>query len=236
MHFATSLLVAAMLASSASASLMSQFSTQAIFKPADLRLVETGEGIQWITEAEKLRLKRAGKRFMDITDNGDLGEAAVVDMSNIIYPQDVQFANDVKPLLAKLSGVNMKMDLEIFTSFYTRYYKSKTGADSSMWLFNTVKAIAAPNRNITVFPFHHSWPQTSLIAKIPGINAGTSLDRTIVVGAHQDSIDLIFPSLLAAPGADDDGSGTVTILETFRVLVRQRFSTEQHCRVPLVLC
>ena len=42
----------------------------------------------------------------------------------------------------------------------------------------------------------------------------------MVVGAHQDSINLFAPGLLAAPGADDDGSGTVTILEALRVLLR----------------
>lgn len=41
----------------------------------------------------------------------------------------------------------------------------------------------------------------------------------MVIGAHQDSINLWLPSILAAPGADDDGSGTVTILEAFRVLL-----------------
>lgn len=40
-----------------------------------------------------------------------------------------------------------------------------------------------------------------------------------MIGAHQDSINLWLPSILAAPGADDDGSGTVTILEAFRVLL-----------------
>ena len=44
----------------------------------------------------------------------------------------------------------------------------------------------------------------------------------IIVGAHQDSANYDFP-LLPAPGADDDGSGTVTILEAFRVLVQAGF-------------
>ena len=45
---------------------------------------------------------------------------------------------------------------------------------------------------------------------------------TVVVGAHQDSANYLFP-LLPAPGADDDGSGTVTILEAFRALVERGF-------------
>lgn len=42
----------------------------------------------------------------------------------------------------------------------------------------------------------------------------------MVIGAHQDSINLFLPSILPAPGADDDGSGTVTILEALRVLLQ----------------
>jgi Zn-dependent M28 family amino/carboxypeptidase len=39
------------------------------------------------------------------------------------------------------------------------------------------------------------------------------------IGAHQDSKNYHEP-LARAPGADDDGSGTVTILAAFRALVR----------------
>jgi leucyl aminopeptidase len=46
-------------------------------------------------------------------------------------------------------------------------------------------------------------------------------EKTVIIGAHQDSINLVLPSILAAPGADDDGSGTVTILEAFRVLASE---------------
>lgn len=48
-----------------------------------------------------------------------------------------------------------------------------------------------------------------------------SLPLTIL-GAHQDSMNYLFP-LLPAPGADDDCSGTVSILEAFRVLATSGF-------------
>lgn len=46
-----------------------------------------------------------------------------------------------------------------------------------------------------------------------------------IIGAHQDSMNYLFP-LLPAPGADDDGSGTVSILEAFRVLAESGFVPE----------
>jgi bacterial leucyl aminopeptidase len=42
----------------------------------------------------------------------------------------------------------------------------------------------------------------------------------MIIGAHRDSINLFLPSILATLGADDDGNGTVTILETLRVLLQ----------------
>jgi bacterial leucyl aminopeptidase len=112
----------------------------------------------------------------------------------------------------------MQKHLEKFTSFHTRYYKSDYGAQSSAWLLgqvnSTLNETGALEHGASVKAFPHPWGQSSIIATIPGKS-----NKTVVIGAHQDSINLFFPSLLAAPGADDDGSGTVTILEALRVLL-----------------
>ncbi|MSP14181.1 MAG: M28 family peptidase [Chloroflexi bacterium] len=53
---------------------------------------------------------------------------------------------------------------------------------------------------------------TNVIATRPGQSAnGQAAGQTIVLGAHYDSVD-------AAPGANDNGSGTATLLELARVL------------------
>ena len=92
------------------------------------------------------------------------------------------------------------------------------GADSSAWLYNqvnqTIHDSGAEEYGARVNTFKHPWGQNSIIATIPGKS-----DKTVVIGAHQDSINLFLPSILSAPGADDDGSGTVTILEALRVLL-----------------
>lgn len=48
----------------------------------------------------------------------------------------------------------------------------------------------------------------------------------VVISAHLDSTNLLFPNLLSAPGADDNGSGSVTILEVFRILVESGIDPE----------
>lgn len=46
-------------------------------------------------------------------------------------------------------------------------------------------------------------------------------DKTIVLGAHQDSVNARDPDRKTnrAPGADDDGSGAITLLEALRGLL-----------------
>lgn len=131
----------------------------------------------------------------------------------------MKYESTVKPLANNLSKENMRKNLEHFTSFHTRYYKSQTGIESATWLYGQVKEVieksGAAIYGATVEQFHHPWGQFSIIARIPG-----QTNKTVVLGAHQDSINLFLPSILAAPGADDDGSGTVTILEALRALLQ----------------
>jgi leucyl aminopeptidase len=157
---------------------------------------------------------------MDITDHQELGMSNALNTAarakkTVTFPAKLKFVDDVKPMLEKLDKNNMKENLEKFTSFHTRYARSDYGRQSSEWLLSRINSTATyPIPEISVKPFPHSWQQSSIITRIPG-----KTNKTVVIGAHQDSINLFLPSLLAAPGADDDGSGTVTILEALRVLV-----------------
>ena len=157
---------------------------------------------------------------MDITNTPELGalRAATAETATVSYPKKPAYRKHLQPLLKELSKDNMHEHLETFTSFHTRYYKSEWGQESSAWLFGqvnqTVHDSGAGKHGAFVKTFAHPWGQNSVIATIPGKS-----EKTVVIGAHQDSINLFLPSILSAPGADDDGSGTVTILEALRVLL-----------------
>lgn len=158
---------------------------------------------------------------MDVTYTPDLGHSLIASPAtrkHIEFPSQPAYQNDIRPLLSRLSKSNMKQNLEGLTSFYTRYYKSQHGVESAEWLHGlineTILSAGADKHGVKVARFEHPWGQPSLIATIPG-----KTDKTVIIGAHQDSINLFLPSILPAPGADDDGSGTVTILEAFRVLL-----------------
>ncbi|KAF7591327.1 Leucine aminopeptidase 1 [Aspergillus hancockii] len=175
---------------------------------------------RWVTEEEKWALKLDGVNFIDITEERNPGFYPTLHPASYVhYPSKMEHKDDVVALIRDLSKANMRQNLEKFTSFYTRYYKSKTGIESATWLYNQVQAVVeqsgAAEHGATVEHFAHPWGQFSIIARIPGKS-----NKTVVLGAHQDSINLFLPSILAAPGADDDGSGTVTILEALRGLLQ----------------
>ena len=158
---------------------------------------------------------------MDITDTPDLGLLRALETSSraaITYPSKPVYNDTIKSLIPLLSKEQMLKNLEKFTSFHTRYYKSEYGAKSSAWLYSkvndTIYESGAADFGAYVETFEHPWGQSSVIATIPGQS-----EKTVVIGAHQDSINLFLPSIFAAPGADDDGSGSVTILEALRVLL-----------------
>lgn len=159
---------------------------------------------------------------MDITEHRDLGASIrAVSKKDPKFPSKPTLQKDLKPLIGNLSKENMQHNLEKFTSFHTRYYKSDYGRQSSEWLLEQVQDLisssGATKHGAYAKHFPHPWGQNSIIATIPGKS-----NSTVVVGAHQDSINLFLPSIFSAPGADDDGSGTVTILEALRVLLTSK--------------
>ncbi|EEP78873.1 LAP2 protein [Uncinocarpus reesii 1704] len=190
-------------------------------------LIQLGPGeSRWVTEEEKWALKLVGfyvlegMNFFDITAESDQGfSVKSFEQTKVTYPSEIKYQKELAPLSKDLSKGNMRENLVKFTSFHTRYYKSETGVQSATWLLERVQQAiddsGASKHGVKVEKFNHPWGQFSIIATIPGRS-----NKTVVVGAHQDSINLFLPSILAAPGADDDGSGTVTILEAFRVLLQ----------------
>lgn len=212
----------------------------------DSRLIKLGPNNYQISdEAEKLYLRRSGINFIDVTDHisieqamsqGLIEQMAPSGLQNIFnfgskqlntlkkeipvynYPTSPQQLKPVKYLIDQIDIDLVHNNLANFTSFYTRYYKSQTGYESANWLFALITSYTNLDPEITVKQFKHKgWDQYSIIVSIPG----TSTDK-VVVGAHQDSANLLFPNLMKAPGADDDGSGTVTILEALRLIVQNK--------------
>jgi len=186
---------------------------------------------KWMTEYQVLSLMRSGIKFMDITDAPALGELNKNSLvsSKPAIPNTPAYQDEVNAFIGDLTTETMKFVLKRLTSFRTRYYKSESGAESAKYLFKTISEIVGnedPSEYVSVKKFKHPWDQFSIIARFEGSNEDFS-DEVVIIGAHQDSVNLWLPSFGPAPGADDDGSGTVTILEAFRALVENDFQPER---------
>ncbi|KAG8685510.1 hypothetical protein FRC08_013074 [Ceratobasidium sp. 394] len=189
-----------------------------------LRLIQTSDDAApfWATEQDKLDLRKQRKNFFDLTETYHLEEAmkakkihAIVERATFPAPSH---AAQVNAIIATLSTTNMNSYLSTLTAFNNRYYKASTGLDASNSIYNTLTSFANGKAGVTVTKFSHSWTQQSIIAKI----AGTSTS-SVILGAHEDSINLRSPSTGRAPGADDDGTGTVNLMEVFRAIVASGF-------------
>ncbi|KAI0921575.1 hypothetical protein AcV7_008208 [Taiwanofungus camphoratus] len=196
---------------------------------SELRWVELeGQAPVLMSELEKIELKAQGFKFFDVTDTPDLGSSAHLRVSNKPAFPAPNKTGLVKPILKTLNITNLEEGLSKFTSFRTRYYRSDTGKQSQDWLLSKINELTAlyaskPLRElITIQEFPHAWVQSSIIVRING--SSPTEDGVVVIGAHQDSTNL-WP-FLPAPGADDDGSGSMSILEGYRGLLEAGFRPE----------
>lgn len=106
----------------------------------------------------------------------------------------------------------MEMDLREFTDpklFANRYCYSEFGPRASNWIaFQLESPIRAEY-------IGSQTPQNNVVIKIPGLSK-----NAVSVGAHMDSfqnkLKNVSGSEWIAPGADDNGSGSVVLLEVFR--------------------
>ncbi|KAL8839749.1 MAG: hypothetical protein Q9170_001620 [Blastenia crenularia] len=193
-----------------------------------LRLIKTSEadpGV-WVTEEDKISKYRAKNiNFIDITDIKDpetlsrlnTFDADTARIAAVVYPTTVSHQTEANGFISKATVAGPQSWLKTLSDFYNRYYRSSYGTQSSTWLFNQVKSVAASNPAIVVTQFSHSYAQPSIIARIPGTSP-----NLVIVGAHFDSTG--GSSTARGPGADDNGSGVVVILEALRVLASSKFS------------
>lgn len=124
----------------------------------------------------------------------------------------IKHTKEVEALFKQINPQNMWINLTDLANFKDRYAGSMNGKEAANWLKTQIETLVKNNhREDDVKIYFIDTPryqQPSLVAKI-----GTGTDPGIVIGAHMDTLDSRFSN---KPGADDDGSGSVTVLETFR--------------------
>ncbi|KAH7105994.1 Zn-dependent exopeptidase [Auriculariales sp. MPI-PUGE-AT-0066] len=184
---------------------------------------------RWMTEGDKLRLKKAGYYFADITETPNLGQLNAQRPSQLysaplLSTMTDSGRKDIRRMFTGLGDKHLRADIEKLTSFWNRNAYSNWGKLSSEWVLEHVKGIVsgASKLNTDVRQFAHKFPQSSVIAHLEGADDETANKTLVIIGAHQDSLNYAMP-YHRAPGADDDGSGTVTIMQILRSLIEHEF-------------
>jgi leucyl aminopeptidase len=158
-----------------------------------------------------------GSHFFDITESH---VAPLKVKAQPPYPKKFKYEKNVKRLIPKLSWDNIKKNLEQYSTYHTRFSETETGAEAAQWLLSQVQDVVKKSgrQGVTAEAFPHAnWPQNSVVARVEGRS-----NRTVVVGAHLDSINSADRMNGRAPGVDDDGSGSFLLLEALRVLLTDK--------------
>lgn len=206
-----------------------------------LRLIETNDaGIEQLIAAKHNRSEPCGG-FLDVTHAWQTNktinrspENAKSFLSHYASPTNphptnsynIRYETEVKQLLNQMNPQNLWTRLEALSSYPDRYAGSDNGVKVANELKAEVETLAKNNGRDDVVVYlipTYNYLQPSVVAKI-----GTSTEPGIVIGAHMDTLRAYATN---KPGADDDGSGSVTVLEVARTLL----SSGMHFNKPIYL-
>jgi len=192
---------------------------------AKLRLLQVDGKRFWVhpDQMSKYQAKEGGLvSFMDVTDTPDL-EKGASDLVHQDFPDRPTQQATVRPLVQRIDSESQgrleSVDRHL-SAYRTRYATSDEGVQAVNWIKGQYEAIInslPPARrelfSVALFP-HTAWKQPSLIVKMRG-----TTDDIVILGGHIDST----ASGGVAPGADDDASGSSSVLETFRIIATSSF-------------
>ncbi len=130
-----------------------------------------------------------------------------------IKKRKITHESKVKDLLAKVEAKNIWHTLEGLTHFDDRYSRGDNGRKAALWIQEQFTSMVSDAKRDDVKTYFvetgGSYKQPSLVTVM-----GESLPGdAIVIGAHMDTLSYM------KPGADDDGSGSSSLMETARVLL-----------------
>jgi leucyl aminopeptidase len=198
-----------------------------------LRLIEFNETTRiWMSAQEVEEMaNECGKDhggYMDITDHMNLNANGLSEqiksrLSASPFPNEPTHQTTVNSFIKLLDTNKLREYNNKLSSFHTRYYTTETGKQAAEWIKSQFEANKAGRTDITVELFPHSWLQSSVVARIPG--SGEHADEVVIISAHEDSVN--GGATQRSPGADDDASGTSSVLELFRVIVASGFKSHR---------
>lgn len=124
----------------------------------------------------------------------------------------------IRALVDQAKRATLEPTLQKLVSFPTRNSTSSGFTSALTFMREQLTALGYQTRVQTVAVGTKS--SKNLIADKPGVGSGTR--KVVIATAHLDSVNLQGGATAAAPGADDDGSGSAGVLEIARAFRAHR--------------
>jgi len=163
-------------------------------------------------------------------------------VSSVILSQEYSIYKKIESLTSQVSTEHLKASIEKLVSFHNRNAFSDTSSDikgigaARRWLyseFNKINEETGSRMKVYYDNFYPDLPKryTKIVGENPirmvnviAVIPGTSSDRTLIINGHYDSRTYSgMDTQSYAPGANDDGSGTIALLEIARILAKEKF-------------
>lgn len=128
-------------------------------------------------------------------------------------PLDVSIGHETQAnsLISRVKADRFESFLKKYIEFPDRYGNSETGKAASNFLASQLSSWANEYQRTDIevkeVVTGKSYAQNSIFARIPGTDSSLP---GVLIGGHMDTLKN------AKPGADDDASGTATVMEVFR--------------------
>ncbi|RFN48845.1 bacterial leucyl aminopeptidase [Fusarium flagelliforme] len=169
-----------------------------------------GETVE-VTEDEKFQMIDDHIHFFDITEWKDHSPASSLMALTPSYPTKLSHQSNVAKMITKVKTKTMEKQLKKFSSFHNRYFNSRYGVEAAQWLHKEVEKVIKkskhPLASVRLIQ-HQAWSQPSIVVSIPG----KVRLKTVVTGSHLDSVISNDRGAGRAPGADDNGSASIMLL------------------------
>jgi len=133
-------------------------------------------------------------------------------------------APKIQALVNKIERANFDSNLTKLASFPTRNSTSASFIEAATWARTQLKDMGYTTRSQTVTV--EGGKSRNIIAEKLGKGSGAR--QLVIVTAHLDSINLAGGPTAAAPGADDNGSGSAGLLEIARVFQDHSSTHDLH--------
>ena len=159
-----------------------------------------------------------------------------------VASQEYPIRNKIDAITSQVSTARLKADIDKLVSFHNRNTFSDTLSDTRgigaarRWLYGEFQKINRENGGRMKVYYDYFYQNLSsrlkrsmeadsvLMANVIAVIPGTRSDRILHINGHFDSRNESGMDLEGfAPGANDDGSGTIALLELARVLSKEKF-------------